>query len=87
MTVSVSRRGMAEPFHAMDVLAEANRLIAAGQHVISLAVGPAVRSRAADRARGGARARLPTAASAIRTRSAFRPCARRSPRTTATTMA
>ncbi len=39
MTVSVSRRGAAEPFHAMDVLAEANRLAAAGHDVVSLAVG------------------------------------------------
>jgi aspartate/methionine/tyrosine aminotransferase len=39
MPVSLSRRGAAEPFHAMDVLAEANRLHAAGHPVISLAVG------------------------------------------------
>lgn len=39
MPVSMSRRGAAEPFHAMDVLAEANRLRAAGVDVISLAVG------------------------------------------------
>jgi aspartate/methionine/tyrosine aminotransferase len=39
MPVSISRRGAAEPFHAMDVLAEANRLRAAGADVISLAVG------------------------------------------------
>ncbi|MBX3529845.1 MAG: aminotransferase class I/II-fold pyridoxal phosphate-dependent enzyme [Rhizobiaceae bacterium] len=39
MPVHLSRRGDAEPFHAMDVLAEANRLRAAGRDVISLAVG------------------------------------------------
>lgn len=39
MAVSVSRRGAVEPFHAMDVLAEANRLIAAGTDVVSMAVG------------------------------------------------
>ena len=39
MVVSVSRRGEVEPFHAMDVLAEANRLKAAGAPVISMAVG------------------------------------------------
>ncbi len=37
--VSLSRRGMVEPFHAMDVLAEANRLKAEGHPVISMAVG------------------------------------------------
>jgi aspartate/methionine/tyrosine aminotransferase len=37
--VLVSRRGQVEPFHAMDVLAEANRLKAAGAPVISMAVG------------------------------------------------
>lgn len=39
MVVSLSRRGAVEPFHAMDVLAEANRLIAAGADVVSMAVG------------------------------------------------
>ncbi len=39
MRIRLSRRGDAEPFHAMDVLAEANRLRAAGHDVISLAVG------------------------------------------------
>jgi aspartate/methionine/tyrosine aminotransferase len=34
-----SRRGVVEPFHAMDVLAEANRRRAAGYPVISMAVG------------------------------------------------
>lgn len=39
MSVSSSRRGQVEPFHAMDVLAGANRLIAQGIDVISMAVG------------------------------------------------
>ncbi|MEX0955851.1 MAG: aminotransferase class I/II-fold pyridoxal phosphate-dependent enzyme [Rhizobiaceae bacterium] len=39
MPVSLSRRGAAEPFHAMDVLAAANRLKAEGHPVVSLAVG------------------------------------------------
>lgn len=39
MPVHLSRRGDVEPFHAMDVLAEANRLRAQGHEVISLAVG------------------------------------------------
>jgi aspartate/methionine/tyrosine aminotransferase len=39
MAVSVSRRGDVEPFHAMDVLAEANRLKALGRPVVSMAVG------------------------------------------------
>lgn len=39
MSVSSSRRGNVEPFHAMDVLAGANRLIAQGIDVISMAVG------------------------------------------------
>jgi aspartate/methionine/tyrosine aminotransferase len=39
MAVSISRRGEVEPFHAMDVLAEANRLKALGENVVSLAVG------------------------------------------------
>jgi aspartate/methionine/tyrosine aminotransferase len=39
MVVSLSRRGDVEPFHAMDVLAEANRLKALGAPVISMAVG------------------------------------------------
>ena len=39
MAVAISRRGEVEPFHAMDVLAEANRLRAAGHAVVSLAVG------------------------------------------------
>lgn len=39
MGVSSSRRGAVEPFHAMDVLAGANRLIAQGIDVVSMAVG------------------------------------------------
>jgi aspartate/methionine/tyrosine aminotransferase len=39
MAVSISRRGDVEPFHAMDVLAEANRLKSLGHPVISMAVG------------------------------------------------
>lgn len=39
MGVSLSRRGEVEPFHAMDILAEANRLKALGTSVVSMAVG------------------------------------------------
>lgn len=39
MVVSLSRRGDVEPFHAMDVLAGANKLKAQGIPVISMAVG------------------------------------------------
>ena len=39
MALSISRRGAVEPFHAMDVLAEANRLKGLGHPVISMAVG------------------------------------------------
>jgi aspartate/methionine/tyrosine aminotransferase len=39
MTISISRRGAVEPFHAMDVLAGANRLRGLGHDVISMAVG------------------------------------------------
>jgi len=39
MAVAISRRGAVEPFHAMDILAEANRLRAQGHPVVSLAVG------------------------------------------------
>lgn len=60
MAISVSRRGEVEPFHAMDVLAEANRLKALGHPVISLAVGQpsdpaptAVREAAAQALRDG----------------------------------
>lgn len=37
--LSVSRRSAVEPFHAMDVLAKANRFVAAGHPVISMALG------------------------------------------------
>jgi len=60
MAVSLSRRGAVEPFHAMDVLAEANRLAAAGADVISMAVGqpsdpapPVVRAAAAEALKRG----------------------------------
>ena len=39
MAVAISRRSEVEPFHAMDVLAEANRLKSLGHEVVSLAVG------------------------------------------------
>lgn len=39
MQPKLSTRSNVEPFHAMDVLAEANRLKAAGNNVLSLAVG------------------------------------------------
>ena len=39
MTVALSKRGEVEPFHAMDVLAKANRLRAKGLDVVSMAVG------------------------------------------------
>jgi aspartate/methionine/tyrosine aminotransferase len=39
MPISKSHRSQVEPFHAMDVLAEANRLRSAGHPVISMAVG------------------------------------------------
>lgn len=39
MAIAISRRSEVEPFHAMDVLAEANRLKALGHPVVSLAVG------------------------------------------------
>ena len=54
--MTISRRSMIEPFHAMDVLAEANRLAASGASVISMAVGqpsdpaPAAVLEAADKA-------------------------------------
>lgn len=56
IALSASRRSEVEPFHAMDVLAEANRLRAAGHDVVSLAVGqpsdpaPAEAREAASRA-------------------------------------
>jgi len=61
MAVAVSRRSAVEPFHAMDVLAEANRLKAAGHPVVSLAVGqpsdpaPAIVREAAAAALAGGR--------------------------------
>ncbi|WP_315923359.1 pyridoxal phosphate-dependent aminotransferase [Mesorhizobium sp. SP-1A] len=39
MVISLSRRSAVEPFHAMDILAEANRLKAERHPVISMAVG------------------------------------------------
>lgn len=52
--IKASRRSEIDPFHAMDVLAEANRMMAAGVPVISLAVGqpsapvPAAAAQAAE---------------------------------------
>ena len=40
--MKLSRRGAVEPFHAMDVLAEATKRRAAGRPVISMAVGQPV---------------------------------------------
>jgi len=60
MTISLSRRGSIPPFHAMDILAKANRLKAQGHSVVSMAVGqpsdPApgvVRDAAAFALKGG----------------------------------
>jgi len=39
MKAFLSRRGAVEPFHAMDVLAQANRLRAEGRDIVSMAVG------------------------------------------------
>ena len=39
MAISISKRSAVEPFHAMDILAEANSLKAEGHPVISMAVG------------------------------------------------
>jgi len=39
MAIAISKRGNVEPFHAMDILAEANRLRAAGHPVVSMALG------------------------------------------------
>lgn len=39
MTAFLSQRGAVEPFHAMDVLAQANRLRAEGRDIVSMAVG------------------------------------------------
>ncbi len=38
-TIAASRRSNVDPFRAMDVLAEANRMIARGEKVLSLAIG------------------------------------------------
>ena len=58
--ISISKRSEVEPFHAMDVLAEATRRAESGRPVISLAVGqpahPAPRA-AIDAARARARCR------------------------------
>ncbi len=54
--VTLSSRSAVEPFHAMDVLAEANRRRAAGHPIISMAVGqpadpaPMIVRQAAERA-------------------------------------
>ena len=40
--MKLSRRGAVEPFHAMDVLAEATKRRASGRPVISMAVGQPV---------------------------------------------
>ena len=54
--ISVSRRSAVEPFHAMDILAEATRRRQAGRPVISMAVGqpghpaPRVARQAAEKA-------------------------------------
>ncbi|MEW9808213.1 pyridoxal phosphate-dependent aminotransferase [Mesorhizobium sp. ZMM04-5] len=60
MAIAISRRGDVEPFHAMDILAEANRLKAAGKPIVSMAVGQpsdpaplAVREAAATALAGG----------------------------------
>ncbi len=56
MLITLSSRSEVEPFHAMDVLAEANRRRAAGHPIISMAVGqpadpaPAAVRQAAERA-------------------------------------
>ena len=39
MAIAISRRSDVEPFHAMDILAEANRLRSEGRSVVSMAVG------------------------------------------------
>ncbi|WP_430440656.1 pyridoxal phosphate-dependent aminotransferase [Shinella sp.] len=55
--MKLSRRGAVEPFHAMDVLAEATKRRAAGRPVISMAVGQPVHP-APQAARGAARRAL-----------------------------
>ncbi|MCO5065968.1 MAG: aminotransferase class I/II-fold pyridoxal phosphate-dependent enzyme [Rhizobiaceae bacterium] len=39
MAIAISRRSNVEPFHAMDILAEANRLRGEGRSIVSMAVG------------------------------------------------
>jgi aspartate/methionine/tyrosine aminotransferase len=55
--MKLSRRGAVEPFHAMDVLAEATKRRAAGRPVISMAVGQPVHP-APEAARAAARQAL-----------------------------
>ncbi|WP_234189316.1 pyridoxal phosphate-dependent aminotransferase [Shinella sp. NM-101] len=55
--MKLSRRGAVEPFHAMDVLAEATRRRASGRPVISMAVGQPVHP-APEAARAAARRAL-----------------------------
>ncbi|MGD9476812.1 pyridoxal phosphate-dependent aminotransferase [Shinella sp. G-2] len=55
--MKLSRRGAVEPFHAMDVLAEATKRRAAGRPVISMAVGQPVHP-APEAARAAARRAL-----------------------------
>ncbi|MCR6498537.1 aminotransferase class I/II-fold pyridoxal phosphate-dependent enzyme [Shinella sp. CPCC 101442] len=55
--MKLSRRGAVEPFHAMDVLAEATKQRAAGRPVISMAVGQPVHP-APEAARAAARQAL-----------------------------
>lgn len=55
--MKLSRRGAVEPFHAMDVLAEATKRRAAGRPVISMAVGQPVHP-APEAARDAARRAL-----------------------------
>lgn len=49
--ITMSKRSAVEPFHAMDILAEANRRRQAGRPVISMAVGQLLPSRAESVAR------------------------------------
>lgn len=81
MAVSISSRGAVEPFHAMNVLAEANRLRARGVPVISMAVGQPS-DPAPERVMRAARAALDSGRMAIPTHSAASICARRSRGTT-----
>ncbi|MEQ8403087.1 MAG: aminotransferase class I/II-fold pyridoxal phosphate-dependent enzyme [Roseitalea porphyridii] len=56
--MSTSKRARVDPFHAMDVLAEANRLAAEGKPVLSLAVGQPAASVPEPVRRAGAEALL-----------------------------